>query len=203
MPEAELDFYSLSQLPLVNTHLHSIKIHLKSRINLDWIVEKVPAIRSLTITGFQYRHTLDFSFLRACPNLETFHLSRVSSSAQLTESNVAKLSYLKFLIEMDLHDCEMAPNAMLTLLKALPLTLRRFRHRTGAALRHFAFVVERFPTLEEFTIVGTMKNQPQVCSVFSVVSFFCTSVQPLFSPFVFREVVLSETNGNSTLEVLA
>lgn len=150
---------------------------------MNVIVAKAPNLRSLALSGFKYLHWIDFSCLRDCPNLEIFHLSRTSYVSDLVEHDAEKLSYLKNLIEIDLHDCPIGANAMLTLLKALPTTLRRFRHLDEVAMKYFSFVVQRFPKLEEFAIIGTVKEQrftPTDCCSSKLISLcvcFCVLVE--------------------------
>jgi hypothetical protein len=162
-PQAELSFMSLTRLPQVNSYLRSLNIHLYSGIKMTSIMAKVPNIRSLKITGFEYRESFDFSFLRTCPNLEIFHISRISRAAKLTQNDAAKFSHLEKLIELDLHDCFLSPRSMLRLLESLPKSIRRFRHLSDVAMAHFPFIVQQFSKLQTFSILGALRDRPRVC----------------------------------------
>jgi hypothetical protein len=115
---------------------------------MDAIIVRVPNIRYLKITGAEYDRYLDFFFLEACPNLETFHFNHLS----VVQHNAAQFTFLKSLVEIDLDDTHVGFEAMLTLLQSLPRTLQRFRHLSRVPMKHFWCVAERFPQLEEFCI---------------------------------------------------
>jgi hypothetical protein len=135
---------------------------------MESIAAKIPNIRSLKITG-EEDEFLDFSFLRLFPNLETFHFNRTRMGG-LTSNQAPYFCSLKRLIEIDLNATLIYTESMLSLLGSLPETLRRFRHLSDAAMKHFSFIVKRFPKLEQFAIVGAHQQRTRVSSRSSLLS---------------------------------